>query len=364
MHLILPSNACVEHFPDNGPALFSINLPDTLHFPNHEVGLIRIYYGKEFFTLEAPRIRVFVTPTEFVEQALIQVPANIASTADFLKKFSARFSTTITQDFLFSVEGTQLQFRSISPGKFVLKFPPKCIQMYSLYKEGSETLVTEEVEFGPLEKFSIDVRIAAPVEESFSGDLMYKRLDEAILENPKISKGYYESGELIVKEMNETVWKALKRHFPRGTPPISGPFSFKQSSNRCRYIKVASVKSIKLDPTVARTLGFRNEELMGEQEAPFPVDFTNGIQTMYIYSSIVEPVIVGDVKVPLLGAVPFERKLQGEREIYEYVTPTYHPIVKYPFKTIEVQLSDDMGNSLKSVMRGKTVLCVHIRECK
>uniref|UniRef100_A0A1I8I4M6 Beta-ureidopropionase n=1 Tax=Macrostomum lignano TaxID=282301 RepID=A0A1I8I4M6_9PLAT len=56
MHLFLPSNACVEHYPENNSAHYSINLPDTLHFPNHEVCIERIYFCKEFKTVPDNRM--------------------------------------------------------------------------------------------------------------------------------------------------------------------------------------------------------------------------------------------------------------------------------------------------------------------
>lgn len=346
MHLVLPSNACEAIYPNNNSAHFKINLPETLHFPNHEIGLQRVYYCKEFATIPKVPIQVNVIQPEFSKLVWFDLPGGISTPEEFATVFLAKAKYD-SEKVEISIENKkQVRIANRTACDLTLKFPPE--------------LSTEQaIRINQGSSFSFE---AAGGAAAFAGEISARPTNGICPEVVILQRGYFQTGLEVVKELDKAMCTAVSKHKP--SSQIAGSFLFNSATNRCHYsMPPKNVLSVDLK-TAAHIFGFSTPELSTAKEAEEPIDFTQGIQTMYIYSSIVEPVIVGDVKVPLLGAIPFNRKLQGEQEYYEFTNPSYLPLVKHPFDTIEMQLCDDMGISLKSVLRGKTVLCAHIRECK
>ena len=91
-----------------------------------------------------------------------------------------------------------------------------------------------------------------------------------------------------------------------------------------------------------------------------PVDLTRGIDSLYVYSDIVQTKLVGDVSVPLLTVVPFGSK-HGEMVFKEYSTPVYSDLSKNIFSAIEVYLMDGAGRKIPFEF-GKVTLLLHFKK--
>ena len=88
MHLFIPSNACVERFPDNNSAHFKIHLPEILHLPNHEICLERVYYSKELSSVNAVPIDITIKNTEtFSDLITFHFASPVTSRDDFGAQF-------------------------------------------------------------------------------------------------------------------------------------------------------------------------------------------------------------------------------------------------------------------------------------
>lgn len=79
-------------------------------------------------------------------------------------------------------------------------------------------------------------------------------------------------------------------------------------------------------PTLASTLGFTFTTFGHKKEtAIHHFDTSRGINSMYVYANVVEPVIVGNVKVPLLGVVPVTQKVKERESTTSLSTPPIYP---------------------------------------
>ena len=72
------------------------------------------------------------------------------------------------------------------------------------------------------------------------------------------------------------------------------------------------------------------------------VDLWRGFESLYVYSSVVEPCIVGDRIVPLLIIVPITGR-NGEMGTTRFEHVQYTPVMRREFGTVETEIMDDKG---------------------
>ena len=91
------------------------------------------------------------------------------------------------------------------------------------------------------------------------------------------------------------------------------------------------------------------------------VDFRRGFESLYVYSSIVEPRIVGDKIAPLLRIVPISGR-HGEMVTARFDHVQYIPVLSREFGSIETEIRDDTGRPVP-FERGKVTVTLHFRRC-
>ena len=93
-----------------------------------------------------------------------------------------------------------------------------------------------------------------------------------------------------------------------------------------------------------------------------PINSVLGVQSMYVYCDLVDYSIVGDTSAQILRNVP----IKGQK--HEIVTerfdiPHYVPVLNSHFETIKLNISNDLGESVKFAV-GKSVVKLHFRPQK
>ena len=91
------------------------------------------------------------------------------------------------------------------------------------------------------------------------------------------------------------------------------------------------------------------------------VDLRRGFESLYVYSSIVEPRIVGDKIAPLLRIVPITGR-QGEMVTTRFDHVQYIPVLSREFGSVETEIRDDTGRPVP-FERGKVTVTLHFRRC-
>ena len=91
------------------------------------------------------------------------------------------------------------------------------------------------------------------------------------------------------------------------------------------------------------------------------VDLRRGFESLYVYSSIVEPRIVGDKIAPLLRIVPITRR-HGEMVTTRFDHVQYIPVLSREFGSVETEIRDDTGQPVP-FERGKVTVTLHFRRC-
>jgi len=104
--------------------------------------------------------------------------------------------------------------------------------------------------------------------------------------------------------------------------------------------------TVDFSPDLARPSGLRSDEtyvtgedVISEREPNLLLN----IRSVYVYCDLLEPVPVGDTKVPLLRIVDKSSELEGN--VHRVFNPTrYVPLQKKCFDTVEIDMMIDTGD--------------------
>jgi hypothetical protein len=185
--------------------------------------------------------------------------------------------------------------------------------------------------------------------------------------------GHYANAESLIKQINDAIGSNEKM--------VDFPIRFeyneisKKITMRFENEDVSSTTYLVMSKSLAELLGFEfdavpdimtNKELIaitagGEKTytGKRVSDLQRGFYSLFVYCDVVEPTVVGDVKVPLLRTVNISGK-EGETANRIFETVQYMPLHRKQFETIGINIRDDTGRSVP-FQRGKVVVTLHFR---
>ena len=91
------------------------------------------------------------------------------------------------------------------------------------------------------------------------------------------------------------------------------------------------------------------------------VDMSRGFESLYVYSSIVEPRIVGDNIAPLLRILQITGS-HGEMVTAHFDHVQFIPVLNCEFGSVETEIRNDTGRPVP-FERGKVTVTLHLRRC-
>ena len=191
--------------------------------------------------------------------------------------------------------------------------------------------------------------------------------------------GHYDSPDALVKQINATIAsKESKKNLIR--------FSYNEISKKITItfgpdaklptvlvmskmfaelagFSLADVKSVlseheekgKEDDNWWKIKGTANRSITGSNVC----DLQRGFYSLFVYCDVVEHVVVGDVKAPLLRTVNITGK-EGLTVNRIFQTVQYVPVQRKQFSTIEIDIRDDTGRPVP-FQRGKVIVTLHFR---
>ena len=131
--------------------------------------------------------------------------------------------------------------------------------------------------------------------------------------------------------------------------------------NRVR-IMVKNGGAISMKDDLATMLGYESpltSPITTSFSAPYAPNLQLGMHSLYVYCSLVQDQMVGDVQVPLLRIIPVEGQ-HGEFITKSYQSPQYLPLSRKSFDSIEIDIKDDTGRNIP-FESGKSVVTLHFR---
>jgi len=129
------------------------------------------------------------------------------------------------------------------------------------------------------------------------------------------------------------------------------------------FVRVADADlQIQLSENLCNILGLENKKYeFGESRGIRQCDIAEGFTSLYVYSNIVQPQIVGDVQVPLLRIVPVKEKSKETNQVERFQHVQYLPINNMGTETIEVVIKRDNGIP-PSFRSGKVIITLHLKQ--
>lgn len=161
--------------------------------------------------------------------------------------------------------------------------------------------------------------------------------------------GNYTSPESIVKALNNHKKNELVHFSLEKTQSL---ISAKVLKPNC---------SAELSSELKYFLGFEKGAITKNQTAARPIDFSNNISSMYIYSDVVDYSIVGSVKSNLLQCIPTPGASEfGTMQSKSFNPVRYLPIANDHIDSITIELLDEFGKPFQFNF-GSTVVTLHVK---
>jgi hypothetical protein len=147
---------------------------------------------------------------------------------------------------------------------------------------------------------------------------------------------------------------------------VSVVFYYNKNTHKVS-IRVSAPWTVEFTDDVHKELGIKysliqspNTEytVFGIQQIP---DFLNSVNSLYVYSDLIENQFIGDTFAPILRVVQVpHRQVFGEYICETYTTPHYVPVKKEIFDSIEIDIKSDTGEPIR-FSTGKLVIKLHFK---
>ncbi len=174
--------------------------------------------------------------------------------------------------------------------------------------------------------------------------------------------GYYESPADIAKLLNEHIEGVAAEY---GTEVFA---KFKYDTITQRFGgRLSAYSNISFTLPLCDMLGLTHDEtpILNSSHEPLTwkannvCDVNRGFSSMYVYCDVLEHVLVGDTKSPLLRIVQVDGK--GNDTVHaRYEKPIYVPLQKKHFESIEIDIRTDTGKPIPFEY-GKVIVTLHFR---
>jgi len=127
-------------------------------------------------------------------------------------------------------------------------------------------------------------------------------------------------------------------------------------------IRVKNGFRIKFNSALARRLGFSSTAIYTNWATGLtPEPEGINVRSLYVYCDLLEPVPVGDVKVPLLRIVNTDETTKDYSNMHRIMKRVlFVPVQKKHFDTVEIQILDDAGNVVP-FENGKSIVVLEFR---
>jgi hypothetical protein len=376
-NIIAHSNASLVAYPQNNAAGFTIILPKPYLLKDYEVGLASVHLTKNPDVLDG-EVMSLVLRNEVQQMAKIGLlRERSAGPAEFNSAFPS--GKVANGDLEFGVNSTPgpvsifyFTIKNISVEKtYVLLFPERLVHHYNITLPDN-TPLPKTVTLSPLDnKVVLCIKITKfkkPVQRlnavlppkrpkvpDIHANITYREKPYTRTVLVRLPTDEYKTSKELIAVTNAALMAGSG---------LDEPFFTLSLENVVTATLPDLVETIFL-ANMQTILGFdtgRLDKGSANMEAPRIMDMSRGMRTIYIYSSLVDSVCVGDIFVPLLGLLSLRRKDKTNEVVHEFQNLMYVPVTETNFNRITFALHGDTGNLLSEYLTAKTVLRLHFRK--
>lgn len=181
-----------------------------------------------------------------------------------------------------------------------------------------------------------------------------------------IPEGIYFSPKLLVKEINDAIQDAIKQVLDQRT--LTFGVNFSDVSRRVKFSGNSQKKiGLEFHPNMITRLGGVENGIIypDKDNSSFKhgVDLHMGLNQLHVYTDVAEYTLSGDVEVPILRVVPFNRRGDDLHLHVEFLNLHYVPVSRSYFDEIEINIRGDTGDPIQFT-QGKSMVKLHFRRKK
>jgi len=206
------------------------------------------------------------------------------------------------------------------------------------------------------EKFYFFIQKCAPVEVMISNG-NYEKIEDLL---HVMNSSYAVTLNKESKKLANSLMQSSKEVYKKYAKGLS--FEYSALARRVE-IHLNGIDKVFLSKKLQYTLGFLStlsSISLNYNLATYPVDLTCGFTSLYIYTDIIKPQLVGNVETTLLRTIPVKGNY-GETLVKDYSTIHYVDLLKKRFDSISISIKDDTDSTVKFLF-GKTILKLHFRK--
>jgi len=131
--------------------------------------------------------------------------------------------------------------------------------------------------------------------------------------------------------------------------------------NKCTVWVKETDLEIKLSENLANILGLQSKfYTYGANTGELQCDISEGFSSLFIYSNLVEPQVVGDVQARLLRVVTVKERSKEYNHVEGFQHVKYLPVANNRSETVEILIRRDDGRAV-TFERGKVVVTLHFK---
>ena len=338
-YTVLPSNSCPLTHPNNKASKFIVEFENPMYLNgNWEVALLDFTFIYNAFPIYSNATIQFISSSLKTKDISISIDNK-------LKK------VTCNEDFIEIIGNSTLHFK-LKHSDNELGFT----KIEDAQRFGKHGLIIDINDFhGYILEF-----------KDYKNDDSVETINLILQYSIESNNIFYFNDYIYMKNLDE-----FSEYITSNLSSIFKDFILKKNE-MFQFVLKPYIKSVTFDPLLVKTLGLDGDTFtQGNLNIPhneqvfkgvrIPKLFTNQNQ-MFIYSNIVEPVIVGDVNVPLLKSVWLDKYEEDELVQIIVRNPMYLPISTSCINNIEINIRDDVGQLINFAQDAKTHLTLHFRK--
>ena len=165
-----------------------------------------------------------------------------------------------------------------------------------------------------------------------------------------LDSGYYQTSQELINAINMAIYEEN----------ITATYSV---SSRRIVMNIQIGTSLQFNEPLSSMLGIGYERTVctnATTRGRFLMNLSRGIDSLYIYTDLVQTKLVGGTATPLLSIVPIQGT-HGEMVFKEYSTPVYSNLSRIFFLTIEIYLKYSAGRDIPFAF-GKVKVLLHFKK--
>ncbi len=354
-YITLPSNSSEEFYPNNTISEFRTKLPQALALPeNWEVGLCELIFPANWYNVVKGGNSVtfrrkpgkITTPREIQSVTVQGVYPDIDHLVAALRSQVKRVAEGSHGAFFYENRNVKIEL----PER-VSKITLSRQLAHDLGMENAEitekiTLNTKQhVNGAPQRLYSFTIQIEGKEETRDDGiDVTYP-----------IPEGHYDRPDMLIHTLNSLMEATL------AIPRLQRREGFYKAG---KYIEVRLPYDgieVELAWPIGALLGFKERVISGRDRitAEYPFDVKNSFYSLFIYSDIIEPQVVGDTHAKLLQVTPAPQRTNT------IISHTFNPVQYVPlqrnsFESIEIAIRNSAGD-LVPFTTGLSIVKLHFR---